>query len=89
MIEIARDYTMFSKDWGYSPYEFDKPDGKIGKHIGAHFYIGQRRGGILGYETTPCAWYERRENIIFVGQGEDHPDLIETKCRFLSQMPLG
>ena len=54
VIEIARDHAMFSKDWDYNPYHFDKNDGKIvGKHIGAHFYtIGQRRGlGIGGYET--------------------------------------
>ena len=77
---------MFSKDWGY-PYTFDKTDGKVvGKHIGAHFYtIGQRRGlGIGGYNETPLfvLGTNVEENIIFVGQGEDHQDLTETKCRF-------
>ncbi|MGB1051419.1 MAG: tRNA 2-thiouridine(34) synthase MnmA [Chitinophagales bacterium] len=83
VIEIARDHAMFSKDWGYSPYEFDKPDGKVvGKHIGAHFYtIGQRRGlGIGGYETPLFVLGTNvEENIIFVGQGEDHPGLNRAK----------
>ncbi|MGC6468961.1 MAG: tRNA 2-thiouridine(34) synthase MnmA, partial [Chitinophagales bacterium] len=83
VIEIARDHAMFSKDWGYSPYEFDKPDGKVvGKHIGAHFYtIGQRRGlGIGGYETPLFVLGTNvEENIIFVGQGEDHPGLNRDK----------
>ncbi|MEC7158814.1 MAG: tRNA 2-thiouridine(34) synthase MnmA, partial [Bacteroidota bacterium] len=74
VIEIVRDHAMFSKDWGYTPYHFDKNDGKVvGKHIGAHFYtIGQRRGlGIGGYETPLFVLGTNvEENIIFVGQGE-------------------
>ena len=83
VIEIARDHAMFSRDWGYTPYHFDKTDGKVvGNHIGAHFYtIGQRRGlGIGGYETPLFVLGTNvEENIIFVGQGEDHPGLNRAK----------
>ena len=83
VIEITRNHTMFSKDWGYTPYKFDKNDGKVvGKHIGAHFYTyGQRRGlGIGGYETPLFVLGTNvEENIIFVGQGEDHPGLNRDK----------
>ncbi len=72
VIEIARNHAMFSKDWGYTPYTFDKTDGQVGgQHIGAHFYtIGQRRGlGIGGYETPLFVLGTNVEdNIIFVGQ---------------------
>ena len=68
---------------GLQSYHFDKTDGKIvGKHIGAHFYtIGQRRGlGIGGYETPLFVLGTNvEENIIFVGQGEDHPGLNRDK----------
>ena len=83
VIEIARDHVMFSRDWSYSPYHFNKEDGKVvGNHIGAHFYtIGQRRGlGIGGYETPLFVLGTNvEENIIFVGQGEDHPGLNRAK----------
>lgn len=56
-----------------------KEDGKkIATHTGAHFYTrGQRRGLQIGGKPLPLFVLDTdvEENIIFVGQGEDHPAL--------------
>ncbi len=56
-----------------------KVDGKkIATHTGAHFYTrGQRRGLQIGGKPLPLFVLDTdvQENIIFVGQGEDHPAL--------------
>ncbi len=51
---------------------------KIATHTGAHFYTrGQRRGLQIGGKPLPLFVLDTdvQENIIFVGQGEDHPAL--------------
>ena len=86
VIEISADHRMYAKDWnkddfvGLSlPYTYAPSDGEqIGVHQGAHFYtIGQRKG--LGIGGTPLPLFvlatDTKENIIYVGQGEDHPGL--------------
>jgi len=56
-----------------------KADGKkIATHSGAHFYTrGQRRGLQIGGKPLPLFVLDTdvEENVIYVGQGEDHPAL--------------
>jgi tRNA-specific 2-thiouridylase len=60
-------------------YEYEVEDGKhIGTHIGAHFFtIGQRRGLAVGgtKEALFVIGTDVENNIIYVGQGNDHPGL--------------
>lgn len=62
------------------PYEYIANDGEIvGEHNGAHFYtIGQRKGLNIGGTPKPLFVLETdtEENIIFTGQGDDHPGLF-------------
>lgn len=59
--------------------KFLRGDGKvIGEHSGAHFYTrGQRRGLQIGGKPLPLFVLDTDvlENIVFVGQGDDHPAL--------------
>ena len=51
----------------------------IGEHQGAHYYtIGQRKGLNIGGTPLPLfiIGINTQENIIYVGQGEDHPGLF-------------
>jgi tRNA-specific 2-thiouridylase len=61
------------------PYQYHPDDGIVaGKHRGAHFYtIGQRKGLNIGGKERPLfvIGTDTRNNIIYVGQGEDHPGL--------------
>ncbi|MBN2485177.1 MAG: tRNA 2-thiouridine(34) synthase MnmA [Bacteroidales bacterium] len=58
---------------------YSKNMGKIaGEHAGAHFYtIGQRKGLNIGGRPEPLFVLSTDvvENIVFVGQGHDHPGL--------------
>lgn len=61
------------------PYFYRKKDGRVvGTHQGAHFYtVGQRKGlGIGGFEKPLFVLStDVQENLIFVGEGVDHPGL--------------
>ena len=61
----------------------DNPFGKIiGRHEGAQFYtIGQRKGLAIGGHANPVFVISTDidSNIIYVGEGEDHPGLFR-KC---------
>lgn len=61
------------------PYHFDSSCGKIaGEHRGAHFYtIGQRKGLNMGGFPEPVfvIGTDTKENIIYMGMGEEHPGL--------------
>jgi tRNA (5-methylaminomethyl-2-thiouridylate)-methyltransferase len=63
-----------------APYDYDLDSGKkIGMHQGAHFYtIGQRRGLNIGGHVEPLfvIGTDVEENIIYVGEGQDHPGLL-------------
>ncbi len=51
---------------------------QVGKHRGAHFFtIGQRKGINVGGKTEPLFVLatDTKENILYVGQGHDHPGL--------------
>lgn len=61
------------------PYRYTVRDGKkIGEHNGAHFYtIGQRKGLGVGGRPEPLFIIatDVEQNVIYVGQGDDHPGL--------------
>ena len=61
------------------PFNYQVSDGKVvGKHNGAHFFtIGQRKGMAVGGTPKPLFVIatDTRENVIYTGQGEDHPGL--------------
>lgn len=62
-----------------APYIYETAQGKVvGEHNGAHYYtIGQRKGLNIGGTPKPLFIIETdtKENIIYTGQGEDHPGL--------------
>ena len=75
-IDLSTDDTINSK---CTPYDLSTLSSKIiAEHNGAHYYtIGQRKG--LGIGGTPLPLFvlgtDTRKNIIYVGQGDDHPAL--------------
>lgn len=66
--------------WAAKRWKFKAQDGAvIGEHNGAHFYtIGQRKGLHIGGKPFPSFVLSTdiQENIVFVGQGEEHPGLL-------------
>lgn len=62
------------------PYEYRKNNGKkVGEHNGAHFFtVGQRKGLNIGGKPLPLfvIGTDIEENVIYVGQGKDHPGLF-------------
>ncbi len=62
-----------------APYPFDRANSKVvGEHAGAHFFtVGQRKGIGVGGKDEPLFVLERdvETNILYVGQGNDHPGL--------------
>jgi tRNA-uridine 2-sulfurtransferase len=97
VIEIPADLKAYSRMLPEDPagklrkqakaYFYSKKDGKvIGTHQGAHFYtVGQRKGlGIGGYERPLFVLgTDVVENLIFVGEGSDHPGLYRKTLRIL------
>ena len=59
---------------------YQTSDGKIvGTHQGAHFFtIGQRKGLAVGGTPEPLFVIDTdvKENVVYVGQGKDHPGLM-------------
>ena len=72
-----------------SPGEIQTIDGRtIGKHAGLMYYtLGQRQGlgigGLRGFDDEP--WYvlhkDLENNVLFAGQGHDHPWLFSRNLR--------
>lgn len=62
------------------PYVYKKSDGVVvGEHHGAHFFtIGQRKGINVGGKPEPLfvIGIDVAENILYVGQGQEHPGLF-------------
>lgn len=86
IIEIDANSPIFKKNGKVKnlhtltePYSFCASDGKcVGEHIGAHFFtIGQRKGLNVGGKPKPLFVIatDVTENIVYVGQGHDHPAL--------------
>lgn len=63
-----------------SKLEYSASDGKVvGKHQGAHYFTkGQRKGLAVGGTPEPLFVIETdvSENIIYTGQGKEHPGLF-------------
>lgn len=70
------------------PYFYRKKDGRVvGTHQGAHFYtVGQRKGlGIGGFENPLFVLAtDVHENLIFVGEGVEHPGLYRKTLKINS-----
>lgn len=85
IIEIPKKINLPPK--GESPEELVMPPGldpdmgvHIGRHQGAHYYtIGQRKGLNIGGKEEPLFILATDvvNNIIYVGQGQDHPLLFK------------
>ena len=79
VVEICRDYY----EQHTSPYTYAITSGKeIGRHQGAHFYtIGQRKGLHIGGRLKPLFVIDTdvRENVVYVGEGDDHPGLFRSR----------
>ncbi|MEL6813011.1 MAG: tRNA 2-thiouridine(34) synthase MnmA, partial [Bacteroidota bacterium] len=60
-------------------YQYHLEDGKVvGKHQGAHYFTkGQRKGLAVGGTKEPLFIIDTdvEENVIYTGQGKDHPGL--------------
>lgn len=69
-------------------YSYEKSLGhKVGEHQGAHYYTkGQRRGLGVGGMVEPLFVIDTdvEENIIYTGQGENHPGLRK-KALFINE----
>jgi len=81
VIEIDSKHDIFKKNQNsYHPIKYISEMGKIiGEHNGAHFFtIGQRKGLNIGGTKNPLfvIGTDVKENIIFVGQGDNHPGLF-------------
>lgn len=67
------------------PHTFSETDGKvIGDHRGAHYFtVGQRKGLNVGGTAKPLfvLGTDVEENIIYTGQGDDHPGLYRKGIR--------
>lgn len=67
------------------PTHWNPEDGVcVGQHNGAHFFtVGQRRGIQVGGKPEPLFVIEKdvERNVLFVGQGEDHPGLLRSALR--------
>ncbi|HKL93166.1 MAG: tRNA 2-thiouridine(34) synthase MnmA [Bacteroidales bacterium] len=67
------------------PYFYRLKEGKVvGEHNGAHFYtVGQRKGLGIGGHSEPLFVLatDVQENIIYVGQGDQHPGLYRSALK--------
>jgi len=67
------------------PHSFSAEEGEvIGEHRGAHYFtVGQRKGLKVGGKAKPLfvLGTDVDENIIYTGQGDDHPGLYRKGIR--------
>jgi len=91
IIEVPHDFAGYVKEisefsseeeklrFYAKKYSYSKDDGAaIGKHQGAHYFTkGQRKGLAVGGTAEPLFVIDTdvTENIIYTGQGKDHPGL--------------
>lgn len=76
----GQDLKEMAKSWKYTPGDGQK----IGKHKGAHFFtIGQRKGLNIGGKKEPLFVLatDVNKNIIYVGQGQNHPGLYRNALK--------
>ena len=89
VLEIAADAYIPRREWQsntekyreVAPYDFTKAGLKpVGEHRGAHFFtVGQRKGLQIGGTPEPLfvLGVDTQENIIYAGQGANHPGLYK------------
>ena len=82
VVEIDSNNSIYHKENIINKFESFKYSSSMGKvigdHNGAHYYtIGQRKGLNIGGFPLPLfiIGTDVKKNIIYVGQGEDHPGL--------------
>lgn len=95
VIEIAANDSVFkthndsSLEALTAKFEYSATMGTvIGDHKGAHYYtVGQRKG--LGIGGTPEPLFvletDTKENVIYVGQSENHPGLYRNGLKIIPQ----
>jgi len=97
IIEISSDFPNYSSEtpdftseedrlaYISKKYRYSKEDGVVvGTHQGAHFFTkGQRKGLRVGGKKEPLFVIETdvNENIIYVGEGKNHPGLYRNGLR--------
>ena len=88
IIEINADgaaQAVLAKSDPTLPVKWRREDGvKVGEHNGAHFFtVGQRRGIQVGGKPEPLFVLEKdvKENVLYVGQGDQHPGLLRQALR--------
>ncbi len=91
IVEVPADHnTYFEEDNNFNTqiaqlkhlskkFNYQLQDGKVvGKHQGAHYFTkGQRKGLAVGGTPEPLFVIDTDvdENVIYTGQGKDHPDI--------------
>ena len=79
IVEIPRDASAFQNPVCGRPWDLQLRMGVVvGRHHGAHFFtVGQRKGLLVGGKPLPLFVIatDVERNIVYVGQGEDHPGL--------------
>jgi len=85
VVEIDSNNSMYYKENitnNFESFKYSSSMGKvIGDHNGAHYYtIGQRKGLNIGGFPLPLfiIGTDVKENIIYVGQGQNHPGLYRS-----------
>ncbi|MCM8568227.1 tRNA 2-thiouridine(34) synthase MnmA [Gramella jeungdoensis] len=88
--EEEKDFNSKIEELKYlsKKYQYQLDDGKVvGKHQGAHYFTkGQRKGLAVGGTPEPLFVIDTdvNENIIYTGQGKDHPGIYR-KALFIDQ----
>ena len=100
IVEVPADKEVYSEDektfsskveelkYLSKKFQYQLDDGKVvGKHQGAHYFTkGQRKGLAVGGTPEPLFVIDTNvdENIIYTGQGKDHPGIYR-KALFIEQ----
>lgn len=96
IIEVPAAWTGYAQDTAplseaemAAPYTYKREDGvKVGEHRGAHFFtIGQRKGINVGGKPEPLFVIatDVEQNILYVGQGDNHPGLYRRALHILPE----
>lgn len=95
IIEIDKNHQVFNRNWNdtanellFESFELGTGMGKkAGKHQGAYYYtIGQRKGLSGGGTPEPLfvIGIDTANNVVYAGQGEDHPGLYRKSLKILA-----
>ena len=79
IVEVPASWEGWKNPEFGTPWPLHAAAGKaVGQHQGAHFFtVGQRKGLLVGGKVEPLfvVATDTQENIVYVGQGEQHPGL--------------